>query len=178
VFGALVFRDSIAQAKMLHKIQPSPSTYPICSACGQRTRLASVAADSNHPYRLPIARFACRCGRTTAMPWRPAAARPAIVNGAQGDQRRDYVVTAKSYGRTHSLWRWDIQRRSKPLGITFYDDGFETEQAAKFAGERALMVFLDGLRQEERVQSERVQPESVASAPARPRAVTGSTSCR
>lgn len=133
---------------MLHKIQPSESTFPLCSFCGQRTRLAAIEADGNHPHRLPIARFVCRCGRTTATPWRSDAPRPAAVDEAQGDQRRDYVVTAKSYGRTHSLWRWDIQRRSKPLGIKFYDDGFETEQAAKLAGEKALTVFLDGLRQE------------------------------
>jgi hypothetical protein len=70
-------------------------------------------------------------------------------------QTPDYLVTTKSYGRTRCLWRWEIQRRSKPLGIKFYDDAFEPEQAAKLAGEKALKVFLDGLRQEETAPSVR-----------------------
>lgn len=40
---------------------------------------------------------------------------------------------------------WEIQRRSRPLGIRLYGSGFKTEFAAKLAGEKALSEFLDGL---------------------------------
>jgi len=46
-------------------------------------------------------------------------------------------------------WSWEIQRRSKPLGVRLDGDGFKSEFAAKLAGEKALRDFLDGLAQEE-----------------------------
>ena len=41
--------------------------------------------------------------------------------------------------------RWDIERRSKPLGVLVYGEGFPSEFAAKLAGEKALRELLDGL---------------------------------
>jgi hypothetical protein len=45
---------------------------------------------------------------------------------------------------------WRIERRSRPLGVRPYGDGFKWEGAAKLAGERALKELLDGIRQRER----------------------------
>jgi hypothetical protein len=55
---------------------------------------------------------------------------------------RDYFVTVICKRRRPPDWQWEIQRRSKPLGVKFYKDGFKTEGAAKLAGEKALRVLL------------------------------------
>jgi hypothetical protein len=44
---------------------------------------------------------------------------------------------------------WEIQRRSKPLGVRLYGDGFKSEFAAKLAGEKALSELLDRLAEQE-----------------------------
>ena len=66
----------------------------------------------------------------------------------------DYSLTIKRYKRPRTLyrrakllWAWEILRRSKPIGVRLYGDGFTSEQAAKLAGEKALV--LERLRQEE-----------------------------
>ena len=60
----------------------------------------------------------------------------------------DFFVAVKRRRRLRE-WSWEIQRRSKPLGVRLDGDGFKSEFAAKFAGEKALRDFLDGLAQEE-----------------------------
>jgi hypothetical protein len=47
------------------------------------------------------------------------------------------------------MWSWEIQRRSKPLGLRFDGEDFDTPSAAKRAGEEALKAFLDALRIEQ-----------------------------
>jgi hypothetical protein len=42
-------------------------------------------------------------------------------------------------------WTWEIQRRPNELGIKVYGTDFKTGSAAKPAGEKALVPFLDGL---------------------------------
>jgi hypothetical protein len=68
----------------------------------------------------------------------------------------DYSLTIKRYKRPRTfyrraklLWAWEILRRSKPIGVRLYGDGFTSEQAAKLAGEKALVELLERLRQEE-----------------------------
>jgi hypothetical protein len=68
----------------------------------------------------------------------------------------DYSLTIKRYKRPRTLyrrakllWAWEILRRSKPIGVRLYGDGFTSEQAAKLAGEKALVELLARLRQEE-----------------------------
>jgi hypothetical protein len=46
-------------------------------------------------------------------------------------------------------WRWEIHRKSHPLGVKFYDDDFESEETAKLDGEKALARFLGCLSREE-----------------------------
>jgi hypothetical protein len=48
------------------------------------------------------------------------------------------------------VWTWEIQRRPKGLGIKVVGTDFKTESAAKLAGEKALVAFLDDLAEEER----------------------------
>jgi hypothetical protein len=60
----------------------------------------------------------------------------------------DYFVTAKRRRRLRE-WSWEIHRRSKPLGIKLYGDGFKSEPAAKLAGEKPLRRLLDDLAQEQ-----------------------------
>ena len=60
-----------------------------------------------------------------------------------------YFVVTRSHGRP-AVWTWEIQRRPQPLGVKLSGAAFKTESAAKLAGERALVAFLDGLAMEER----------------------------
>jgi hypothetical protein len=62
----------------------------------------------------------------------------------------DYFVVTKRGGRA-GAWAWEIQRRSKPIGVRLNGDGFESEFAAKLAGEEALRELLHGLGQEKNV---------------------------
>lgn len=62
----------------------------------------------------------------------------------------DFFVVTRRRRRLRE-WAWEIQRRSKPLGVRLNGDGFKSEFAAKLAGEKALKVFLGGLAQEENV---------------------------
>jgi hypothetical protein len=55
---------------------------------------------------------------------------------------RDHFVTVIRKRRRPPNWQWEIQRRSNPLGIKLYKDGFKTESAAKLAGEKALRALL------------------------------------
>ena len=48
------------------------------------------------------------------------------------------------------MWKWEIQGRPRELGIKLYGTDFKMESAAKLAGEKALVTFLDGLAKEER----------------------------
>ena len=59
----------------------------------------------------------------------------------------DYFVVIRRGGRP-GAWTWEIQRRSKPIGVRLNGDGFNSEFAAKLAGEKALRELLDGLAQE------------------------------
>ena len=48
------------------------------------------------------------------------------------------------------LWRWEIQRRPKPMGVKLHAGGFTSEFTAKLAGEKALRKLLDGITEERR----------------------------
>jgi hypothetical protein len=62
---------------------------------------------------------------------------------------RDYhVVTVSNDSR--SAWRWEIRRRSAPMGVRLNGDGYLSQRAAEEAGKRALETFLAALTSEER----------------------------
>ena len=58
----------------------------------------------------------------------------------------DYLVIVRQ--RAPASWGWRILRRSKPLGVKLTDDGFESSEAAKHAGEEALKELLVGITRE------------------------------
>jgi hypothetical protein len=62
----------------------------------------------------------------------------------------DYYVFTSRYGEHPERWSWEIRRKSKPLGLRLMADGFQSESAAQFAGQRALADFLSDLAKEER----------------------------
>jgi hypothetical protein len=62
----------------------------------------------------------------------------------------DYDVITSRRGEYPDRWSWEIRRKSKPLGIKVTGDGFQSEMAAQFAGERALADFLSDLSKEEK----------------------------
>jgi hypothetical protein len=62
----------------------------------------------------------------------------------------DYYVVASRSGNSPQRWRWEILRKSKPLGIKMTEDGFSSKAAARFAGTRVLTNFLDDLSKEEK----------------------------
>jgi hypothetical protein len=65
----------------------------------------------------------------------------------------EYFVSISSAGKPPE-WRWEIKRRSKPLGIKLYSNGFKSENPAKLAGEKALKELVDGIAQEQSERSE------------------------
>jgi hypothetical protein len=62
----------------------------------------------------------------------------------------DYYVFTYRRGELPERWSWEIRRRSKPLGVRLMADGFQSDSAAQFAGQRALATFLSDLAEEER----------------------------
>jgi hypothetical protein len=67
-----------------------------------------------------------------------------------------YVVTSRD-GERAKAWCWEIQRRSKPMGVKLSGDGYQSEAAAEFAGKRALAEFLRALSNEELRTSRKVR---------------------
>jgi hypothetical protein len=49
----------------------------------------------------------------------------------------DYFVEISQNADEH-FWRWEIKRRSRPLGVKLYEIGFRGPAEAQLAGERAL----------------------------------------
>jgi hypothetical protein len=62
----------------------------------------------------------------------------------------DYHVVTSRRGEHPDRWSWEIRRESKPLGIKMTEDGYQSDQAAQFAGKRALADFLSDLAKEEK----------------------------
>jgi hypothetical protein len=53
----------------------------------------------------------------------------------------DYYIVVTNGGGSAG-WKWEIQRRSKPLGIRLYATGFVSQAGAKVAGQIALKALL------------------------------------
>jgi hypothetical protein len=64
------------------------------------------------------------------------------------DPLNDYFVILKRQLRGGvTLWSYEINRRSKPLGVRIQEGDFSTPQAAKQAGDTALRELLRELIQ-------------------------------
>lgn len=55
----------------------------------------------------------------------------------------DYFVELSR--ESDGLWRWEIKRRSQPLGVKLYEGRFRTPAEAQLAGENFLKQFLDSV---------------------------------
>jgi hypothetical protein len=64
-------------------------------------------------------------------------------------KKPDYYVATSETDSRPNPWRWEIRRYSKPMGIKIGDAGYRSQQAAEFAGKRALQEFLQQLAAEE-----------------------------
>jgi hypothetical protein len=62
----------------------------------------------------------------------------------------DYYLVTSRCGARPERWSWEIRRKTKPLGVRLTADGFRSDMAAQFAGQRALADFLSNLLKEER----------------------------
>ena len=60
-----------------------------------------------------------------------------------------YIETVDSGVRPHP-WRWELRRRSMPMGVRVGADGFQSQTAAEYAGKQALNRFLQDLAREAR----------------------------
>lgn len=54
---------------------------------------------------------------------------------------RDYYVAIVSDDCRFS-WRWEIKRRSQPMGVRVTGEGYPSQRAAEEAGRRSLADFL------------------------------------
>jgi hypothetical protein len=82
------------------------------------------------------------------------AAASVLLWGFQGESMlaqlaQEYFVVTISRGRP-PVWTWQLQRRSKPLRTIISGADFQTEAAAKLAGEKALIELLHRLAEEDR----------------------------
>ncbi|WP_426613802.1 hypothetical protein [Bradyrhizobium sp. McL0616] len=59
-------------------------------------------------------------------------------------QDRDYYIETVDTGARPYPWRWELKRRSSPMGIKLAAGGYQ------LAGQRALAEFLKDLSREER----------------------------
>jgi hypothetical protein len=59
-----------------------------------------------------------------------------------------YIITSRER-EYPKAWCWQIQRRSKPMGVKLSGNSFQSEAAAEFAGKRALAELLEALSKEE-----------------------------
>jgi hypothetical protein len=62
----------------------------------------------------------------------------------------DYYIETIDTGERPHPWRWELRRRSKPLGVRFGAGGYQSQTAAGFAGKEALQRFLEELAREQK----------------------------
>jgi allophanate hydrolase subunit 2 len=60
---------------------------------------------------------------------------------------RDYYVIIAS-GESRLNWRWEIKRRSEPMGVRLTGDSYSSQKAAEEAGRHALAEFLAAIAYE------------------------------
>jgi hypothetical protein len=63
---------------------------------------------------------------------------------------QDYYIVAFNTGQAFFPWRWELRRRSSPMGVTVGRSGYHSRAAAEYEGKRFLEGFLRLLAREER----------------------------
>jgi hypothetical protein len=62
----------------------------------------------------------------------------------------DYYIITLETSPGPFPWRWEIRRRSKPMGVKLGAGGYPTQEAAARVGQQSLAAFLDELAREAR----------------------------
>jgi len=62
----------------------------------------------------------------------------------------DYYIVTIDTGCGPCPWRWEIRRRSSPMGVKLGAGGYQTEAAADDGGNQALSAFLEAHEREMR----------------------------
>jgi hypothetical protein len=62
----------------------------------------------------------------------------------------DYYIVTFDTDRGPYPWRWELRRRSSPMGVRIGSGGYQSQMAAEYAGKRVLEDFLQALVIEER----------------------------
>ena len=98
-----------------------------------------VAPRTHRPHRRLwiIARDGCAC-RWLGLP----------VGGpgtAKNLRDQDYYIESVDTGARSHPWRWELKRRSSPMGVKLGASGYQSEAAALYPGQRALAEFLKDL---------------------------------
>ena len=75
--------------------------------------------------------------------------RPTATTRSLAMQVSEYYIITSREGEHPKAWRWEIQRKSKPMRIKLSGNSFQSEAAAEFSGKRALAEFLEALSKEE-----------------------------
>ena len=76
---------------------------------------------------------------------------PRLIGLSFGMAREpDYYIVTLETGPGPFPWRWEIQRRSSPMGVKLGASGYRTQEAAEHAGRQSLGVFLEEIAREAR----------------------------
>ena len=62
----------------------------------------------------------------------------------------DYYIETIDTGARPYPWRWEMRRRSKPMGVRLGASGYQSQASAQLAGRQALERFLIEIAREER----------------------------
>jgi hypothetical protein len=62
----------------------------------------------------------------------------------------DYYIETIDTGARPYPWRWEIRRRSKPMGVKLGAGGYQSQASAELAGKHALERFLVDVEKEKR----------------------------
>jgi hypothetical protein len=63
---------------------------------------------------------------------------------------QDYHIVTFNTGQAFLPWRWELRRRSSPMGVVVGRSGYHSKAAAEYEGKQALERFLRSLAKEER----------------------------
>ena len=61
-----------------------------------------------------------------------------------------YYIAIFDTGARPNPWRWELRRRSSPMGVIVGRSGYHSQAAAEYAGKPVLEDFLTALAKEER----------------------------
>ena len=72
-----------------------------------------------------------------------------LCNVAWMATKPDYYIAAFDTGEGPLPWRWELRRRSSPLGVIVGRSGYQSRVAAEYASKPVLEEFLTALAEEE-----------------------------